>query len=112
MWQPQKAKQTVSPQIKLSSLFHILILKSILTIAQIQRKYLKRLYVYHILVWSDSTLCSSLNVKKVFARDKHDISKLSDCNRIQTHNHSVRKQTLNPVPSYVVWKKKLIFVVN
>ena len=37
-----------------------------------------------------------LDVAAVFlARNRRDISKLSDCNGTGTHNHSVRKQTLN-----------------
>ena len=44
---------------------------------------------------SESTLCSCLNVKELIARNRRDIWSLSDCNGTRTHNHLVRKQTLN-----------------
>ena len=49
----------------------------------------------HICVWSESTLWGSLNVKDLLARNRHDIIRVSDCNRTQTHNHLVCKRTLN-----------------
>ena len=36
---------------------------------------------------SESTLCSYLNVKELLARNRHEIWRLSDCNRTWTHNH-------------------------
>ena len=36
-----------------------------------------------------------LNVKEVFARNERDIWNLSDFNGTRTHNHLVRKRTLN-----------------
>ena len=44
---------------------------------------------------SESTLHSCLNVKEPFALNKRDIWSLSNCNGIGTHNHLVRKQTVN-----------------
>ena len=47
-----------------------------------------------------------MNVKELHARSRRDIRILSDCKRIRTHNHLVRKRTvvvgLNPVA--VTWK--------
>ena len=52
---------------------------------------------YHVtcVFQSESTLSSSLNVKELLARKRHNIRSLSDCNGIRTHNHIVRKRTLN-----------------
>ena len=44
---------------------------------------------------SESTLYSCLNLKEPPAQNKCDILRLSDSNRIQTHNHLVLKRTLN-----------------
>ena len=44
---------------------------------------------------SESTLYSCLNVKELLARNRLDIWRLSDCNGTWTHNHLVRKRTLN-----------------
>ena len=44
--------------------------------------------------YSESALCSCLNVMEVLARKRRDIWSLCDCNEIQTHTHLVRKQTL------------------
>ena len=44
---------------------------------------------------SESTLYSCLNVKELLARSRREIWSLSDCNWIRTHNHLVRKGTLN-----------------
>ena len=38
---------------------------------------------------------SCLNVKELLAQSRHEIWSLSDCNWTQTHNHLVRKRTLN-----------------
>ena len=46
----------------------------------------------HSIVW--------LNVKKLLARRCCNISSLSDSNVIWTHNHLVRKRTLNHVAKY------------
>ena len=40
-------------------------------------------------------LYSCLNVKKLLARNRRDIWSLGDSNGIWTHNHLVRKRTLN-----------------
>ena len=49
---------------------------------------------------SESTLCSCLNVKELLARKRRKIWSLSDCNWAQTHNHLVRKWTLNHFAVY------------
>ena len=43
---------------------------------------------------SESTLHSSMNVKELLARSRHEIWSLSDCSWNRTHNDFVRKQTL------------------
>ena len=70
--------------------------------------FFKKLYVqinfilltvcyYHVMYafQSKSTLYSCLNVKELLARNRRDIWNLSDCNGTRTHNHLVRKPTLN-----------------
>ena len=37
----------------------------------------------------------SLNVKELFAQSRRHIRRLTDSNGIRTHNHLVRKRTLN-----------------
>ena len=49
----------------------------------------------HIRVSSESTLCNCLNVRELLARNRSDISKLSDRNGTRAHNYLVRKRTLN-----------------
>ena len=49
----------------------------------------------YIRISSESTLRNWLNLKEFLARSRHDICRLSYCNEIRTHNHLVRKQTLN-----------------
>ena len=44
---------------------------------------------------SESTLYSCLNVKELLAQSRCKIWSLTDCNWTGTHNHLVRKQTLN-----------------
>ena len=44
---------------------------------------------------SEPTLYNCLNVKELLAQNKHDIWNLSNSNGIRTHNHLVRKRTLN-----------------
>ena len=41
------------------------------------------------------TLYSCLNVKELLARSRRKIWSLSDCNWTRTHNHFVRKRTVN-----------------
>ena len=64
----------------------------------VQENFLK--YVWQVNVcfyhatyvfWSESTLCSCLNVKELLAWNSREIWSLSDCNGIRTHNHLVRK---------------------
>ena len=44
---------------------------------------------------SESTLYSSLNVKKLLARSRREIWRLSDCNWTRTQNHLVLKRTVS-----------------
>ena len=48
-------------------------------------------YAFH----SESTLYSCLNVKELLAWNRRKIWSLSDCNWTRTHNHLVRKRTLD-----------------
>ena len=52
---------------------------------------------YHITYsfQNESTIYSCLNVKELLVCSRGDILSLSDWNWIQTHNHLVRKRTLN-----------------
>ena len=52
---------------------------------------------YHVtyLFPSESTLYSSLNVKELLANNRRGIWILSDSNGTRTHNHLLRKRTLN-----------------
>ena len=52
---------------------------------------------------SESTLYSCLNVKELLARNRRDIWRLSDCNWTRTHNHLVRKRTLNHLAKLTKW---------
>ena len=65
-------------------------------------KYLKNeksltLCSYHVTYafQSESTIYSFLNVEELLAQNGGDIWNLSDCNGTWTHNHLVRKRTLN-----------------
>ena len=44
-----------------------------------------------------------LSVKELLARSRRHIWSLSDCNGIRTHNHFVRKRTLNHLAKLVKW---------
>ena len=50
---------------------------------------------------SEPNLYSFLNVKELLARRRREIWSLSDCNWTQTHNHSVRKRTLNHLTKWL-----------
>ena len=52
---------------------------------------------------SESTFYSCLNVKEFLARSRREIWSLSDCNWTRTHNHLVRKQTLNHLVKLAKW---------
>ena len=52
-------------------------------------------YLVRYAFQSESTLYNCLNVKELLARSRREIWSLSDCNWTRTHNHLVRKQTLN-----------------
>ena len=65
-----------------------------------EKKYTKIHWLYVIIlsrtsfrVNPDSIVC--LNVKELLARSRRHIWSLSDTNEVQTHNHLVRKWTLN-----------------
>ena len=51
---------------------------------------------------------------ELFARNRGDIWKISDCNGTRTHNHLVRKQALNPLTNLAnlpkpVWLNGWVF---
>ena len=52
---------------------------------------------YHITYafQSESTLYGCLNVKELLAQNRREIWRLSECNWTRTHNHLLRKRTLN-----------------
>ena len=52
---------------------------------------------------------SCLNVKELLAQNRCDIWSLSDCSGIRTHNHLVRKRTLDHLAKLAKW---LSCVVN
>ena len=52
---------------------------------------------------SESTFYSCLDVKELLARNRRDIWSLSGSNGTQTHNHLVRKRTLNNLAKLVKW---------
>ena len=60
---------------------------------------------YHVTyaIQSESTLYSCLNVKEILAQSRRKIWSLSDCNWIWTHNHLVRKRTLNHLADLAKW---------
>ena len=59
---------------------------------------------------SESTLYSCLNVKELLAQNRRNISSFRDCNRTRTHNHLVRKQTLNHLAKLPIWLNGRVFV--
>ena len=52
---------------------------------------------------SEFPLYNCLNVKELLARNSCDIWNLSDCNWTRTHNHLVRKRTLNHLAKLAKW---------
>ena len=52
---------------------------------------------------SESTLYSCLNLKELFAQNRREIWGLSYCNWTRTHNHLVRKRTLNRLAKLAKW---------
>ena len=60
---------------------------------------------YHVMYEfeSESTLYSCLNVKELLARSRRHIWRLSDCNGTRTHNHLLRKRTLNHLAKLAKW---------
>ena len=57
---------------------------------------------------SKSTHCSSLNVKELLARSRHEIWSLSDCNWTHTRNHLVHRQTLNHLAKLAILINEII----
>ena len=51
----------------------------------------------------ESSLWSSLKVKKLFAQNKHNIWHLTDCNKIWTHSDLVPKQLVNYLAKLPRW---------
>ena len=52
---------------------------------------------------SESTLYSCLNVKELLAQNRREILIFSDCNETRTHNHLIRKRTLNHLRTKCLW---------
>ena len=51
--------------------------------------------------WIYTHIC--LNVKEIIAQNRRDIWSLSDCDGTRTHNHLVRKGTLNYLAKLTKW---------
>ena len=56
---------------------------------------------------SESKLYICLNVKELLAWNRRDIWSWSDCNWTRTHNHLVRKRTLNHLTKLISLAKRL-----
>ena len=56
-------------------------------------------YAYH----SECTLSNCQKVKKLFPQNRHKILRLSCCRGTRTHNHIVRKGTLNHLAQLAKW---------
>ena len=52
---------------------------------------------------SEPTLYSYMNVKELLARNRRNIWSLSDCKVTPTHNHLIRKRTLNHLVKLAKW---------
>ena len=61
------------------------------------------LYVLIMLPTNESTLYIYLNVKELLAQNRHHIWSLNECKRTRTHNHLVRKRTLNYLAQLTKW---------
>ena len=57
---------------------------------------------------SESTLYNCLNVKELLARNRRENWSLSDCNGTRTHNHVVRKWTLNHLAKLAKWLRCVV----
>ena len=64
-------------------------------------------YAFH----SESTPYSCLNVKELLAWNRREIWSLSDCNWARTHNHLVRKRTLN-IKSRIKLNIKMLYLCH
>ena len=66
---------------------------------------------YHVIYafYSNSTLCSCLNVKELLARNRRDILNLSNCNGNWFHNHLLHKWTMNHLAPLETHKINLLF---
>ena len=67
---------------------------------------------YHVtyVFQSESSLYSCLNVKELLARNRRDIWSLSNSNGIRTHNHLVRKRTLNHLAKLAKWLSCVVII--
>ena len=52
---------------------------------------------------SESTLYIFLHANKLLARNRCNIGSLSNCSSIRTHNHLIRKRTLNQLAKHIKW---------
>ena len=52
---------------------------------------------------SESTLYSCVNFKELLVRNSRNIWSLSDCKETRTHNHLLRKRTLNHLAKLTKW---------
>ena len=59
----------------------------------------------------ESTLCSSMKVKELLTRNRREIWSLSECNWTRTHNHLVRKRTLNHLAKLAKWLSWVVSTV-
>ena len=57
---------------------------------------------------SESTLYSCLNVKELLAQNRREMWSLSECNWTRTHNHLVRKRTLNHLDKLAKWLSRVV----
>ena len=62
-------------------------------------------FSYHVTYayYSEFTLCSHLDIKEPLTWYRCNIWNLSDCNGNRTHNHIVRKWTLNQLAKLTIW---------
>ena len=74
-----------------------LIGKRLSQVSMYTRKWSLTVWSYHVtyVFQSESTLYIFLNIKKLLAWGRRNIWNLSDRNATQTHNHLVRKRTIN-----------------
>ena len=64
----------------------------------------------HVVFHSESVLYSCLNVKELLARNRRDMWSLNNSNGIRTHNHLVRKRTLNHLAKLTKWLSCVVII--